>query len=255
MDDQEYISLINAIHDVSGNIRSLAQSIDEGRTEPLEPSLYIDAYRYETLAALLVHAGCAEGQDILSEPSEALKEKVNPLLAEAGLTIEQLYEDARKGATFMLQQLWEDMKDTPEPPESPNTTYDLFHSSMKFLSLPSGSAEICELLDTTPHKFTRVDKSFALACAYESFRNNQKLVRLFAEQQKTENHQNRGLAGQFAAARDFKQRYDEGAARVFEDLKRLMRQSGLRNEEVRFYFTSRLQADGDMGHDSHSPLN
>ncbi|MBK9585460.1 MAG: hypothetical protein KA099_11040 [Alphaproteobacteria bacterium] len=255
--NDETTSLIEGIHTVAENIRSLAQSADEGRVERVDAREYAHYASYESLIVLLAQAGLASPIDALDPPSEDLKSKSAPVLEPAGFTLSQIYEDARKGAVFMMQQSWEAMKDAPEYPENPRTDYDPLHYCMAFLDVTPGSEELCDLLDTTPEVFARIDKSFALACAYESFRTNQGLVRLFTEQQRAAPPDNRGLAGQFAAARDFRQRYDEGAERVYKDIAVLMRKSQIRQEEVKFYFLTRLEIDGDLplSADPREPIN
>jgi hypothetical protein len=258
MTNEENDLLIKAVHEVAGNIRSLAQRADEGRAESVDVHDFINNSRYEILIMLLAQTGLATPDDTIGAPTEDLKRKADPVLSPVGLTITQIYADARKGAAFMMQQIWEAMKDAPEYPENPRPDYDLLHSCMTFLGTEPGSDDLCALLDTTPQKFKRIDKSFALACAYESLRSNQHLVRLFQEQQaQIQAVRPMGIGAHFAAARDFKQRYDEGAEQVFKDIAVLMRRSQIRHEEVKFYFLARLQQDGDvvLYADPREPLN
>ncbi len=255
--NDEADSLLEGIRTVAGNIHGLAQSAQRGDADPVDANEYVSYASYESLVILLAQADLASPIDAFDAPSADLISKADPVLAPAGFSLPQLYEDARKGSAYMMQQSWAAMKDAPAYPEHPRTAYDLLHFCMGFLDQQPGSKALCDLLDTTPEVFARIDKSFALACAYESFRTNQGLVRLFTEQQRAAPPDNRGLAGQFAAARDFRQRYDEGAERVYKDIAVLMRKSQIRQEEVKFYFLTRLEIDGDipLSADPREPIN
>lgn len=256
--DDESASLLEGIRTVAGNIHALAESARQGDAGPVDADEYAGHASYESLVILLTQAGLATPVDVFDAPSEELIRKTDPVLAPAGLTLAQIYEDAFTGAAYMLRQSWAGMKDAPEYPEEPRSDYELLHYCMAFLDLKAGSEELCAQLDTTPGVFARTDKSFALACAYESLRSNQRLVRLFREQQAQQIAAGpRGIGEIFTAARDFRQRYDEGAEQVFKDIAVFMRRSQIRQEEVKFYFLSRLQRDGDvvLYADPRTPLN
>lgn len=243
MKDDEREELIENVRTLATNIRTFARDIEEGRAKPPEISDFINDYIYDAMISDLAHLKLATVDDAEHAPNDALRERVNPLLAPIGADIDQVYADARKGRVFVVKALWEKMKEAPEIPKEATEAYDTLHYSLQFLGLKPGSPEALALLETTTEEFTQIDQTFGKASAYETIIGNQMMMGLTIQKLK-DKHEGKGVKGLPDFARDFQQRFESGIASVTGDLKRIMAQSGLREEELQFYINSRLQIDG-----------
>lgn len=243
MKDDEREELIENVRTLATNICTFARDIDAGRVKPPDISDFINDYTYDALISDLAHLKLATVEDAEHAPNDALRERVNPLLAPVGATIDEVYADARKGRIFVLKALWEKMKEAPEIPKEAAEAYDTLHYSLQFLGLKPGSPETLALLGTTAEEFTRVDQAFGKASAYETIVGNHMMTSLTIQRLK-EKHKAKGVEGLPDLARDFEQRFESGVASVTRDLQRIMAQSGLREDELQFYINTRLEIDG-----------
>lgn len=243
--DEEHESLIQAIHDVAGNIRTLARDIEGGRTEPIERFDYVNNYAYDVLISLLAQEDYAQAEDCDDAPTEALREKANPILAGAGTTIDELYADARTGRRFLLQNVWAEMKANPQFPEHAGNVYDSFHYSLKFLGIEPRSPEMYALLGTDAAEFKRIDKAHALGTIYEGFVDNQMMTNI-ALGRIAAKHAQEGEAGKARLVDAFEQRFNAGINSLLEEMKFIMAQSDIAEEEVKFYVTTRMQMAGTL---------
>ncbi|MCB1681477.1 MAG: hypothetical protein H6858_01575 [Rhodospirillales bacterium] len=243
MAHDDFQDVMGDIREVAANIRNLAHEIDEGRATPPDLFVYNNQYSYETLIAMLVDVNFAKAEDSDRPPTEELRARVNPLLEEIGMDIDQVYADARKGQQFMMRHIWGQMKSGPDYPPDAGVNYTMLHYSLDFLGLKPHTPEACEVLETEDRDFTRLDKSYALATIYESIMDNQMMMNMVAGKL-YQQYARQGLAGQFEFAREFAQRFNNSLAAVYDDVKKIMAQSGLSQEEVQFYVTTRLEMNG-----------
>lgn len=243
--DEEHENLIKAVHDVAGNIRTLAREVEGGRTAPIERFDYVNNAAYDVLISLLAQEGYARPEDCDDAPTDTLRATANPILAGAGTDIDALYADARTGRRFLLQNVWAEMKANPQFPDSAGSAYDSFHYSLKFLGVAPRSPEMFALLGTDAAEFKRIDKAHALGAIYEAFVDNQMLTNI-ALGRLAAKHAQEGEAGKARLVEAFEQRFNAGIASVLEEMKFIMAQSDIAEEEVKFYITTRMQMAGTL---------
>lgn len=235
--------MIEALHEIAGNIRTLAREIEDGRTAPVERFDYLNNATYEALLSPLIEDGLAEAEDCDRPPTEALRARVNPLLAGADTTIDALYADARTGRIFVLRNAWNEMKAHPQYPEQASGTYDSLHYSLKFLGIEPRSPEMYALLETDEAEFTKLDKEYALSTIYEEIQDNHALMSLTLGRLALE-HAHEGEAGEQRIAQEFESRVNKGLRIVLEDIDAIKARSGVQEFEIMFYVNTRFQMAG-----------
>lgn len=241
--DDEHRKMIEALHEIAGNIRTLAREIEGGRTEPVERFDYLNNATYEALLSPIIEADFAEAEDCDRPPTEALRARVNPLLAGTDTTIDALYADARTGRMFVLRNAWNEMQAHPQYPEHASGTYDSLHYSLKFLGIEPRSPEMYELLQTDEAEFTKLDKEYALSTIYEEIQDNHALMSLTLGRLALE-HAHEGEAGEQRIAEEFQSRVHKGLRIVLEDIDAIKPRSGVQDFEIMFYVNTRFQMDG-----------
>lgn len=243
MRDEDEKDWATAVQEVAQNIRALAREVDQGRTEPLDGFEYVSDYAYDVLISTLTKAKLATPQDASHPPTDELRKNANPLLAPIGTNIDEVYEDARKGRFFILKNAWEEMKAHPDFPRDAGSAYDTLHYSFEFLGLKAGSEEALQLLGTTAEEFQKIDKSYALAAAYECFKDHHVVARALY-QPLVSRGGGKSLSPSFDDAVAYVERYMRGMPQVIEEIKGIMDQSGLGDQETQFYFATRMEMEG-----------
>ncbi|MBK6897019.1 MAG: hypothetical protein IPH06_10560 [Alphaproteobacteria bacterium] len=253
MREQDYRTLFDAIHKVARNIRSLAESIDSGHPENLSPFEYLQDYSYDALIFPLAQAGLAHAEDSRQPPSPVLTEKVNPVLAPSGTDIQQLYQDARKGSIFIAKNSWEGLNSSYYTPVKVSDEYQSLHHALHFLGIRPGSPEMCELLDTTPEAFRRIDKSYALAGIYNHLRHKRGLLQIVAGQLAPSASEDGEVRPRPSLENRLEASFTRASNPVGLELKRLMEPFGLTFKEVSAYIVTRLEMEGQIPKAESSP--
>lgn len=252
--------LLQSARSVASNICTFAETV-QGRGATMAQNMDAVDYQidcsYDEFIALLSRAGLTTPDASETAPDETLRHAVNPHLADLGLTVDKVYQDARTGRVFLAQTLWTTMKDAPEFPQDPSADYDSFHYSLEFLGIEPGSPEMCALLETTPEQFRRVDQTFAKASAYENLLFHQSMMNFAAAKMASaQENPYKTLADLFKDAREYDALYDRSFADFEEEIARTIKRSGLTEQEMAFYILARLEADGRLpGADPRAAMN
>lgn len=166
MQESDYKSLFGHVRNVAQNIRSLAQSVDEGKAPAIDSDDYEQNYSYFTLIMKLSEAGLAHASDYRRPPSEELRRMVDPVLSALHTNISTLYEDARKGATFIAKSSWKELTASHFMPTDFSPAYKNLLETLDFIGVQPGSREMCTLLGTDEKNFRRIEKAHALVAIY-----------------------------------------------------------------------------------------
>lgn len=210
---------------------------------------------YDAFISLLSRAGLTIPESALKEPDEALREKVNPILADLELDVDRVYRSARAGRTFLARTVWHEMLTSPEFPRNPGACYDSLRSSLKFLGMKPGSAEFCAFLDTDPASFKKVDQKFGRAAAYENLSFHRAMMSVAAVRlMDPQGPRKRDLSDLFRAAREYNKVYTSAQINFETETMKIMEQSGLSEQDVAFYIMTRLESEGRV-HSPPSPLH
>ncbi len=243
MRDENKEELAAAVQEVAQNIRTLAREVEQGRTAPVDGFEYVNDFTYDVLISRLAKAKLATPDDAGRAPTEDLRQNANPLLAPIGFTIDEVYDDARKGRMFVLKSAWDEMKSHPDFPKDASALYDSLHYSFEFLGLTPGSEDALSALGATKEEFQKIDKSYALAAAYDCFKDHHVVAQML-HQPLLSLRREKGLAPSFDAAVEYVERYMRGMPQVIGDIQRIMEQSGLSDQETQFYFATRMEMEG-----------
>ncbi|MBK6897020.1 MAG: hypothetical protein IPH06_10565 [Alphaproteobacteria bacterium] len=243
MRDKQDDDIAAAVQEVAQNIRTLAREVEQGRTAPVDGFEYVNDFTYDVLISTLAKARLATPEDAGRAPTEDLRQNANPLLAPIGFTIDEVYDDARKGRLFVLKSAWDEMKAHPDFPKDASALYDSLHYSFEFLGLTPGSEQALSALGATKEEFQKIDKSYALAAAYDCFKDHH-VVAQFLHQPLLQRRQDKALSPSFDAAVEYVERYMRGMPQVINDINRIMKQSGLNDQETQFYFATRMEMEG-----------
>ncbi len=241
MRDEDEKDLAATVQEVAQNIRALAREVEQGRTAPVDGFAYVNDFAYDVLISILSKAKLATPDDAGRAPTEDLRQNANPLLAPIGFTIDEVYDDARKGRMFVLKSAWDEMKSHPDFPKDASALYDSLHYSFEFLGLKAGSDEALQLLGTTAEEFEKIDKSFALASAYECFKDHHVVAHALYQPLASRKGV---ISPSFDDAVAYVERYMRGMPQVISDIQRIMEQSGLSDQETQFYFATRMEMEG-----------
>lgn len=251
--------LLQSARNVASNICAFAETVQQ-RGETMADNMEAIDYQldcsYDEFIALLSRAGLAMPEASLKAPDEDLRTKVDPHLADLGLSMDKVYEDARTGRVFLAQSLWKTMRDAPEFPQDASADYDSLHYSLEFLGIAPGSPEMCALLETTPEQFRRVDQKYAKESVYEDLLFRQSMMNFAMMKTMSPGRPDVKLSDLFKTAREYDEMYDRNFADFEAETAKTLNRSGLSEAEMTFYILARLEADGRLpGADPRAPMN
>lgn len=251
--------LLQSARNVATNIAAFAETV-QGRGETMAQNMDAIDYQldcsYDEFISLLSRAGLTTPEAAGTAPDEALRNAVNPHLADLDLTVDQVYEDARTGRIFLAQTLWKTMKDAPESPQDASADYDSLHYSLEFLGIAPGSPEMCALLETTPEQFRRVDQKYAKESVYENLLFRQSMMNFAMMKTMSPERPFTKLSELFKTAREYDEMYDRNFADFEDETAKTLKRSGLSEQDMAFYILARLEADGRLpGRDPRAAMN
>lgn len=251
--------ILQSARNVASNICAFAETVQQ-RGETMADNMEAIDYQldcsYDEFIALLSRAGLATPEASLKAPDENLRSKVDPHLADLGLTVDKVYQDARAGRTFLARTLWATMRDAPEFPQDASADYDSLHYSFEFLGIAPGSPEMCALLETTPEQFRRVDQKYAKESVYEDLLFRQSMMNFAMMKTMSPGRPDVKLSDLFKTAREYDEMYDRNFADFEQETAKTIKRSGLSEAEMTFYILARLEGDGRLpGADPRTPLN